>query len=249
MQGGIIRTFLVLLALAATPLRAAGPFADWTAVVIAGDWRAAGGVPTNAFEFTRRDVSAALVRAGFDPANIVQFSPDPYEPGVLETSEASLTRAIMAKAATARGGCLFYVSTHGLPEGIVFGHQDMLNPGELDVLLDIACGMRPTIAVISACFSGVFVPALAASNRLVITAARPDRTSFGCGVDNRYPFFDECILGAIPTAKDFAALGTAATACVAAREKKERLSPASEPQMSVGSEMQALLPRLALRAK
>lgn len=248
MQGGIIRTLLVLLALAATPLRA-GPFGDWTAVVIAGDWRAAGGAPTNAFEFTRRDVSAALVKAGFSPANIVQFSPDPYEPGVLETSEASLTHAMMAKAATARGGCLFYVSTHGLPEGIVFGHQDMLAPGELDVLLDIACGMRPTIAIVSACYSGVFVPALAAANRLVITAARPDRTSFGCGVDNRYPFFDECILGAIPTARDFAALGAAATACVAAREKKERLTPASEPQMSVGSEMQALLPRLGFRAK
>ena len=248
MSGGIVRTVLLLMALLAAPLRA-GPFADWTAVVAAGDWRAAGGIPTNAFEYARRDITSALVKAGFTPANIAQFSPDPYEPGILETGEATLTRELMTKAATARGGCLFYVSSHGLPEGIVFGHQDMLSPGELDVLLDIACGQRPTIAIISACYSGVFVPALAASNRLVITAARPDRTSFGCGVDNRYPFFDQCILSAIPTAKDFAALGTAAAACVSAREKKERLTPASEPQMSVGSDMQALLPRIAFRAK
>ena len=62
--------------------------------------------------------------------------------------------------------------------------------------------------IISACFSGVFVPALAGPNRMVLTAARPDRSSFGCGEADKYPYFDQCVLESMPHAADFAALGT-----------------------------------------
>ena len=29
---------------------------------------------------------------------------------------------------------------------------------------------------------------------MVLTAARPDRTSFGCGEADKYPYFDDCFL-------------------------------------------------------
>ena len=38
--------------------RAAGPFADWAAVVVAGDFHAHSGADSEAFDNARRDVSA-----------------------------------------------------------------------------------------------------------------------------------------------------------------------------------------------
>jgi hypothetical protein len=98
--------------------------------------------------------------------------------------------------------------------------------------------------VISACFSGVFVPTLAGSRRMVMTAARPDRSSFGCGDKDRYPFFDACVLESLPQSDDFLALSRLVKACVARRETEQHLAPPSEPQTAVGAEMQALLPFL-----
>ena len=115
-------------------------------------------------------------------------------------------------------------------------------------MLDRTCGKRPTVVVISACFSGVFVPALAKPNRMVLTAARPDRTSFGCGQDNKYPFFDDCFLSSMPASKDFAMLATAVRECVRIREVAEKVSPPSEPQVWVGAELRPMLPLYAFQA-
>ena len=54
-------------------------------------------------------------------------------------------------------------------------------PDNWSHIVNNACGSKPSVIVMSSCFSGQFVPALAGDNRMVITAARPDRTSFGCG--------------------------------------------------------------------
>jgi hypothetical protein len=96
--------------------------------------------------------------------------------------------------------------------------------------------------VISACFSGVFVPALASANRMVLTAARPDRSSFGCGESDKYPYFDECFLSSIPQASTFPGLGLAVQRCVATRELKEGMKPPSEPQLFIGGALKPLLP-------
>ncbi len=43
-----------------------------------------------------------------------------------------------------------------------------------------ALGDTPTVIILSACYSGSFVPRLAASNRIVLAAAAADRNSFAC---------------------------------------------------------------------
>ncbi len=148
----------------------------------------------------------------------------------------------------AKGGCLVYFTSHGSPEGAVVGRQ-ILPPRLAARMIDGACGPRPTVVVISTCFSGVFVPELAAPNRMVLTAARPDRSSFGCSESDKYPYFDACMLESLPAAADFAGLGRAAQACVARRETQEGLSPASEPQMFVGGELRPELPLLAFASR
>jgi hypothetical protein len=224
----------------------AAPFSDWAVAVVAGDAHAHGGKPSEAFDNARRDVTTALVKAGFDPANIRQFSTRPQRYPDAHAGPADLDAiydGLEAAAKTAKGGCLFYLTSHGAPDGAVLGDR-MLLPGILDGVLNDACPGRPTIAVISACFSGVFVPQLQGPDRMILTAARHDRTSFGCGQTDKYPYFDDCFLQAMPNARDFADLGGAVQACVAVREKKEGAEPPSEPQLSIGAVLRPMLPLL-----
>lgn len=240
----------VLLACLWTPrgadARSSGDFSDWAVVVVAGDWRSGSGGETEAFDNARRDVSTALITAGFHPDNLRQYSLRPPRKGddpAVVVGPRDVAAATLAMGAKAKG-CLFYVTSHGTPEGAVFGASSLLKPSMLDALLDEACGGRPTVAIVSACYSGVFIPTLKAPNRLVLTASRPDRSSFGCSERDRYPYFDACVLESLPKARDFLALSAKVKACVSRMEAERGLSPPSEPQMSVGAEMQLSLPML-----
>ena len=238
------------LALAAQAQAAASPFADWAVVVVAGDWHAHSGGPSEAFDNARRDVSQALERAGFQPANLRQFSVRPErfkDVGLGKSDPRGIYNALVDLTGRATGGCLVYFSSHGAPQGVVVDQQ-ILPPPVLAGMLDRTCGARPTVVVISACFSGVFVPALASANRMVLTAARPDRSSFGCGEADRYPYFDECFLSSISGASTLPALATAVQGCVATREVKEGMKPPSEPQLFIGGALRPLLPLYPLTA-
>lgn len=248
---GRLLALIAFLWLAAGVAQAASPFADWSAVVVAGDWHASDGGATEGFDNARRDVTAAITRAGFQPANIRQFSvrPERYRDTRPEKAELrGIYGALTDLSARTAGGCLFYLTSHGLPQGAQVD-QTILAPGLLANMLDRTCGRRPTVVVISACFSGVFVPTLARPNRMVLTAARPDRTSFGCGQANKYPYFDDCFLQSMPLAKDFGSLGAATRECVRTRELAEKMTPPSEPQLWVGAELRPMLPLYAFESR
>ena len=70
---------LLLLAglIAAPPAHAGNPFANWAVIVVAGDYHAHDGGPSEAFDNARRDLTKAFVSEGFSPANISQFSARP----------------------------------------------------------------------------------------------------------------------------------------------------------------------------
>lgn len=231
---------------AAQAAAADGPFHDWVAVVIAGDWHAHSGGPSEAFDNARHDVSLALERAGFQPANVREFSvrPERYDdPRPEKTALPAIYDALHQLTARTSGGCLFYLSSHGAPSGAVLDDR-ILTPGVLDDILQQTCGARPTVVVISACFSGVYVPTLARSNRMILTAARPDRTSFGCGEEDRYPYFDDCFLQSMRAAHDFPTVGRDAQVCVARKERATGAKPPSDPQLFVGPEVRPILPLL-----
>lgn len=218
-------------------------FESWAVVVVAGDWRSSQGRPIQAFENSRRDLSQAFERAGFAPGNVTALSLAPNPDGTSLGSQRAFA-SIEATTQRATAGCLFYLTSHGSPSGIVFGPGGTMAPTVLDQLLDSWCGTRPTVVVVSACFSGVFVPALAQSNRMIMTAARRDRSSFGCSEDDTHPYFDACVLESLDEAVDFLALSQRTTGCVNRREREEGLRPPSEPQTYVGAQLQSLLPFL-----
>jgi len=244
---GIFRLLAVsaVAVLAASQASAAGVFSDWAAIVVAGDWHAHDGGPSEAFDNARRDIARDLVQLGFAPENVEQFSvrPDNYHDTRPQASDAhSIATALWDLSNKTNSGCLVYFTSHGSPSGIVMGN-DTYAPSSMSQMLDNTCSGRPTVVVVSACFSGVFVPALQAPNRMILTAARPDRASFGCGSSNYYTFFDQCVLETLPASPDFPTLGRGVQACVAAREKKEHMAPPSEPQLWIGAEAQTSLPR------
>jgi hypothetical protein len=84
---------------------------------------------------------------------------------------------------------------------------------------------------------------------MVLTAARPDRTSFGCGESNRYPFFDECFLQSTGSARDFPSLAGLVRTCVAEREVREGVRPPSEPQVYIGPQLRPVLPLYVFPAR
>lgn len=241
---GRLLAILGCLALLAGPALAQtvprSPYNNWASIVVAGDWRAHDGGPTEAFDNARRDVAATLVSMGFRPETMTQFStrPERYADTRPERLTAqSMLDALKASAAKAPAGCLIYYTSHGAPrDGVVMdvmGKMYLFSPAEMAALADEACPDRPTIVIISACFSGSFVPYLQGAQRMVLTAARPDRSSFGCSSEDRYPYFDACFLETVGTVRNFPALAPAIQTCVGRRETRMGLSPPSEPQVAI----------------
>ncbi|HEX3755908.1 MAG TPA: C13 family peptidase [Rhizomicrobium sp.] len=228
--------FGILLGLAQAA--AAADFSHWAVLIVAGDDHAHSGAHSMVFDNARRDLAKAFAGIGFNPANMVQFSVD--QPDAQHSNPSAIADALWDLTNRAPAGCLIYFTSHGSPDGIVVD-DTQISPPKMAAIIGNACGSKPSVIVMSACFSGIFVPALAAPNRLVFSAARPDRTSFGCGESDHYTFFDTCFLQSLPGSSDFPDLAHTVQACVAQREKEERVDYPSEPQLFVGPEVAASL--------
>jgi len=225
--------FLLLL----TATVQAADFSKWAVLVVSGDNHAHSGAPSAVFDNARHDLVAAFIRMGFAPANIAQFAVSP-DPAAQHSGTPAIANTLWDLSGRAPDGCLIYFTSHGTPDGIVID-QSVLDPDKLGKIVGNACGAKPSVIVMSSCYSGQFVPALAGGNRVVLTAARPDRTSFGCGELDHYTFFDDCFLRALPMAGDFPGMGGLVQQCVAFREQQMRAAPPSEPQLSIGANVGA----------
>jgi hypothetical protein len=113
---------------------------------------------------------------------------------------------------------------------------EQVRPADLRKALDEA-GIRWRVLIVSACYSGGFVPDLKSPNTLVITAARSDRTSFGCGNESKITWFGDAFLAhALNETTDFEAAFTRARALIREWEARDE-EKASEPQMAAGVEI------------
>jgi len=133
---------------------------------------------------------------------------------------------------------LLYMSTHGDEDHNLLVDMDPLPLDQIGAndLSDIL-KKRPfkwKVVVVNACYSGGFVPTLQGPGTLVITAARADRSSFGCGSDSDITYFGHAwLVDGLNRTPDFMEAFRLATAEIAQWEAKDKLTP-SEPQMNVG---------------
>jgi hypothetical protein len=95
--------------------------------------------------------------------------------------------------------------------------------------------MVPTVVIVSGCYTGAFAAgAMAEPNRIILTAARRDRPSFGCQVERTYTVFDQCLIGALPQSANWQAVFSRTSRCVSRQEHARGELP-SEPQAYFGS--------------
>jgi hypothetical protein len=133
---------------------------------------------------------------------------------------------------------MLYLVSHGSEDHLLYVNQPplplrQLSPQRLRVALDEA-GIRWRVIVVSACYSGGFLEPLSDPHTLVITAARADRTSFGCGNSANATWFGQAFLiEALNQTTQFRRAFLKAQGLVAEREAEENEEP-SEPQWQAG---------------
>lgn len=186
-------------------------------------------------------LAGLLTGSGVQRADISWLSAATNEPTRLPTK--ANVAAMFAPRQPARGeACFVYLTSHGDDKGIEMVAERetwQLAPAELGRLLDRSCGAAPTVVVISACYSGVYVdPAVLAPNRIVLTAARRDRASFGCSTDFEFSFYDGCFVENLRGAANWTQLAETVIGCVRDRETANRMEPRSLPTASIGAQAQ-----------
>ena len=89
---------------------------------------------------------------------------------------------------------LFLILTsHGTRDGLVVNAGrlvETLTPSNLAEMLH-RTGVRHKVVIISACYSGVFIPRIADADTLVITAADANHASFGCEDKAKWTYFGD----------------------------------------------------------
>lgn len=156
-------------------------------------------------------------------------------------SATSLERALerVAQAMNGEEDILFlYLSSHGGED-----HRlqldfwplrfNPLDPRRLRAMLD-RTGIQRRVVVVSACYSGGFIEALQDAHTLVITAAAPDRQSFGCSNEADFTYFGKAYFDeALRQTHSFIRAFELAKARIAERERQEGEKP-SEPRLFLG---------------
>lgn len=143
-----------------------------------------------------------------------------------------------------------YMTSHGLQNQFEMENAPLdlaqVDPKWLRDALDRS-GIRWRVIVISACYSGSFVSALQNDNTLIITASAADRASFGCSNEADYTYFGRAFFDqAMREQHSMKDAFAQAKDTVAQWESAQGFDP-SEPQWSIGKNMELMLPQLEQR--
>ena len=174
-------------------------------------------------------------------SNRIGSMPEHY-PAVTGPAVEAAVAAIAAEAGP-DDVVLVYASTHGAPGllGRGAGGRPLPAVGVATLQRWLApLRGHDTVLVLSACFSGSFIPALRGEHRIIFTAARADRTSFGCQAGAEHTVFGESFLEALAPQESLHAIVDRTRAAVRAREREIGVTDPSLPQVSVGADVQRL---------
>lgn len=140
---------------------------------------------------------------------------------------------------------VLYTTSHGNDLGLAYHWGDtgygVLSPKGLKEALSEA-GIRRRVLILSACYSGVFVPVVASPDTAILTAAASTRSSFGCVAENDWTYFGDALINRAlrqPVGLEEAARNAGRS--VAEWEAKARFL-ASLPQINIGMNAKGWLP-------
>jgi hypothetical protein len=232
----IFALLLALLAASAAPAAQSGAQVTVVAFGLFGD--------QSVFESEAKG-AARIVANGFGVGSaIVRANTRTRGDATIEALAATLES--VADGMDSEHDVLFLILTsHGSRSGLAVkagGRSETLSPPALATMLDHT-GVRHRVVVISACYSGIFIPRLANADTLVITAADADHPSFGCKDGAEWTYFGDAFfnvaLRRTTSLRDAFAL---ARTLVRKRERRNGFA-ASNPQMAGGENVERLLRR------
>jgi peptidase C13-like protein len=194
--------------------------------------------------FRREATGAAQIvanRFGGDPV-AVKFNTKTGGNATVETLATTLQAE--AKKMNGESDIMFLILTsHGSRDGlaVVAGRlSETLKPSNLAEMLG-RTAVRNKVVIISACYSGVFIPRLADADTLVITAADANHSSFGCEDKAKWTYFGDAFFNtALRRANNLKEAFLTARSLVLKRELREGFEP-SHPQMAGGGNVEPLL--------
>ena len=162
----------------------------------------------------------------------------------------AMLKNISAKMNLEEDVLMLYLTSHGSRDHQLSVELDYLDLNRLSAE-ELAAAINETpvkwkVIIISACYSGGFIEPLKDDHTVVITAARNDRTSFGCESENEFTYFGNAYFNeAIAAGKNILESFSVAKTSIALREAAEELTP-SEPQIFVGAAVNGYLDDIGL---
>jgi Peptidase C13 family len=192
--------------------------------------------------------AARVLADRFHPASvIVRYNTKRGGDATTENLYSTLLDA--AKGMDAQHDILMLVlTTHGSPRGLaVFAGKlrEILPPPFLAATLDNT-GIQHRVVIISACYSGIFIPPLANPDTLIITAADAEHPSFGCQDRVQWTYFGDAFFNtALRRTGNLTDAFAQARMLVRQRELKNGFEP-SNPQIAGGANVEGLLQRAAV---
>lgn len=230
--GRVAVCLLALLLAGNAALAMTGAGNRWVVVLAAGDNQ------QPVFDDATRDLARRLRANGVPAQNIHRLSADRAElrRGIEPATAENLLRRIASLRARPGDHCFVFLTSHGeYNQGLWLAQsRRSLHPGELARALAKGCATAPTVVVVSSCYSGGFAAGpMLAPNRILLTASRRDRPSFGCQVERTYSFFDGCFLDGLRGAGNWKSVFKKTSRCVAREEKALDQAP-SYPQAYFG---------------
>lgn len=174
--------------------------------------------------------------------------------GTPQGSPANLATALAAVAAKMNlkeDVLILFATTHGDPNsGLAYRDGDkgagMIAPMRLANLLD-DLGFERRMILLSACYSGIFLPLLTNENSVIVTAAASNRTSFGCAPGNDWTFFGDALINnGLRKPQPFDKATEEAVDLIGKWEVSQKLLP-SRPQSFVGDKANEWLKPLEVR--
>jgi hypothetical protein len=186
------------------------------------------------FESEAKGAAGIIARRfGADPV-VVRANTKKRSDATVETLAATLD-SVAKKIDPENDILVVILTTHGSRGGLAVKagpRQEMLSPALLSNALRHT-GVRHRLVIISACYSGIFLP-LADPDTLVITAADANHPSFGCQDGARWTYFGDAFFNnALRHAANPKAAFGEARELVRKRELRNGFDP-SNPQMAGG---------------
>jgi len=180
---------------------------------------------------------AQTKRFGFTDRRLERPTPDAVDAAI---------SSFASEAIDGRDTIIVMFTTHGGPDVLAVKPPEAAAPAGLpaEALANFLAPLNDDlqIIVLQACFSGSLIDDLASPNRIILTAAAADRTSFGCAPDNDNTFFIKSLNAALAEGGSWSEIFDRTKANVRALEDSFDIPEAeqSNPQSYVGRNMRGI---------